>query len=152
MNLDLILDSAASCARLGATLAGILPGNALVFLQGGLGAGKTTLARGYLHGLGYTGIVKSPTYTLVEPYRIGAREVFHFDLYRLNDPEELELLGIRDYLDSAALLLVEWPERGQEILPAPDLLLALRIAGRQRHCRITSNLSAETHRRILAAT
>lgn len=99
---------------------------ALVFLIGDLGAGKTTLVRGFLRAAGYQGAVKSPTFTLVEEYQLDDIKIVHFDLYRLNDPEELELIGFSDYLDEDTLCFIEWPEMGEGFLPEPDLTLSLK--------------------------
>jgi tRNA threonylcarbamoyladenosine biosynthesis protein TsaE len=104
----------------------------LVFLEGELGAGKTTLVRGLLRGLGHQGPVRSPTYTLVETYERPEMRIHHLDLYRLADPEELEYLGIRDLLDGGSLVLVEWPERGAGVLPIPDLVLRITCEGTGR--------------------
>jgi len=99
----------------------------LVFLEGELGAGKTTLARGILRGLGFAGHVKSPTYTLVEPYEFDTQRVYHFDFYRIKDPEELEYIGLDDLLGERAIKLVEWPERASGRLPRPDRVVRIRV-------------------------
>ncbi len=136
---EFALDSATATERLGVRLARVLTPGCVVYLHGELGAGKTTLARGLLRGLGHRGTVKSPTYTLVEPYQIGAWRLFHWDLYRLSDPEELEFLGLRDQLDGEAVLLIEWPERGQGELPAADVEIGLDYAGAGRSCRMEAH-------------
>ena len=109
-----------------------------VYLRGDLGAGKTTLCRGILRALGYEGAVKSPTFTIVEPYSLKKGKVYHFDLYRLIEPEELEYIGIDDYFDDQNLCLVEWPEKAEGYLPVCDLDLELLIDGRSRCARFTA--------------
>lgn len=99
----------------------------LIYLQGELGAGKTTLVRAYLRALGYRERVKSPTYTLVECYQLPEQEVYHFDLYRMDNARALYEIGIEDYLNHPAICLVEWPERGQGVLPQADLLIGMRV-------------------------
>ena len=123
--------------RLGAVLAPRLQAGLTLFLHGELGAGKTTFVRGVLRGLGFNGAVKSPTYTLVEPYQLGGLTVYHFDLYRLNDPEELEFLGVRDYLAGNGVCLVEWAERGAGVLPPPDVDIVIERQEEGRVVRFT---------------
>ena len=106
---------------LGGQIATLLPIGGVVKLYGDLGAGKTTLVRGLLRSLGFEGTVKSPTYTLVEPYHTAQRHIYHFDLYRLADPEELEYLGVRDYFRPDALCLLEWPDKAANFIPKADL-------------------------------
>jgi len=120
------LENEAATERFGAELWALLPTKCLVFLHGHLGAGKTTLVRGFLRAGGYVGTVKSPTYNLVEEYTLGSRKIFHFDLYRLTDPEELEWIGIRDYFDQDAVCFIEWPDKGEGFLPEPDRTITLR--------------------------
>jgi len=115
----------------------------VIFLDGDLGTGKTTLVRGFLQSLGYTGNVKSPTYTLVEPYLIDKQQIYHFDLYRLGSPDEFEYAGGRDYFDDDSICLIEWPDKAEGYLPAADLLCQLSYqnkAGVQgRQCVISAN-------------
>lgn len=128
--------------KLGADLAGISRPGICIYLTGELGAGKTTLARGYLRALGHRGSVRSPTYTLVETYELAAGRVHHFDLYRLKDPEELEFMGIRDYFDGVSPVLVEWPSMGAGFFPPPDLTVDLSSDGAFRTAVITSGSPA----------
>ena len=129
-------DEAATLA-LGKELTEKLAGAPLVFLAGELGAGKTTLVRGILRGLGYQGSVKSPTYTLLEPYEVAGRTVYHFDLYRIGDSAELDFIGMDELLDTDAIKLVEWPERGSGRLPAPDVSIRLSLEGEGRRVEVS---------------
>lgn len=117
----------------GKVLAAALQPNTCITLSGQLGSGKTTLTRGILRALGHSGAVKSPTYTLVESYEFAQFTVHHFDLYRVSDPEELELLGIRDFFDQQSVCLIEWPERGANFLPPADVILELQVAEKSRY-------------------
>lgn len=143
----LFLDGEAETERLGGELARLAKQSEqslTVFLEGDLGMGKTTLSRGVMRGLGHEGAVKSPTYTLVEPYEHLTPAVYHFDLYRLGDPEELEYMGIRDYFSASNLCLIEWPERGEGVLPEPDIEIQLerQNEGRTVILRARSELGA----------
>jgi len=120
----------------GLRLAAQLRPPCVIYLEGDLGTGKTTLVRGILRGLGHQGSVRSPTYTLIEPYEVTGSCLYHLDLYRLSDPGELEYLGVRDLLGECSLLLVEWPERGGGRLPPPDLRIRIEHAPPGRDLRL----------------
>jgi tRNA threonylcarbamoyladenosine biosynthesis protein TsaE len=136
MSLDINLPDRAATERLGAALArGIAPG-AVLHLKGELGSGKTTLARGLLHALGIRGRVKSPTYTLVEPYEVSSLHFYHFDFYRLRDASEWLSSGFRDYFNPGSVCVVEWPERAGPALPPPDLQIRLEHAGEARRAHL----------------
>jgi tRNA threonylcarbamoyladenosine biosynthesis protein TsaE len=137
--IEVQLESAQATEALGARLANTVPAGCVIYLCGELGAGKTTLVRGFLRAAGHPGPVRSPTYTLVEPYALGDRQIVHMDLYRLADSEELEFLGLRDFLDDRTVLLVEWPERGRRVLPPADLIIELWYAGSGRRCRLCAD-------------
>ena len=130
------LKNEAETVNFGAKIAATIEGGEIIFLKGDLGAGKTTFVRGFLNALGHSGNVKSPTYTLIEPYSINGRNIYHFDLYRINDPEELEAMGIRDYCDGESICLYEWPEQGQGVLPEADIILSLSHADSGREVKI----------------
>ena len=130
------MPDAAATARLGKALApGVAPARVL-HLRGELGSGKTTLVRGLLRALGFQGRVKSPTYTLVEPYEVSSLHFYHFDFYRLRDSSEWLSSGFREYFNPDSFCLVEWPERAGAALPAPDVEVRLEHAGAARRARL----------------
>ena len=133
---EVIIPNEKAMMQLGGEIADQFPSGGIILLNGDLGTGKTTLVRGLMRHLGFKGTVKSPTYTLVEPYLINQRKIYHFDLYRLGDPEELEYMGGRDYWSSDALCLIEWPEKAHGYLPNADLKLTLKHKGKQRQVKI----------------
>ena len=136
------MPDAAATGRLGEALAaGVRPGRVL-HLRGELGSGKTTLVRGLLRGLGYAGRVKSPTYTLVEPYTLSKLHLYHFDFYRFKDRSEWLSSGFREYFSGDALCVVEWPERAGGLLPLPDLDLHLQFAGEARRATLEGRTPA----------
>ena len=134
---ELSLADEAATMGLGERLARNLAAPQVIFLHGELGAGKTTFSRGFLRGRGHAGSVKSPTYTLVEPYEeMAGGPVYHLDLYRLGDARELAFLGMEDYLSAGGYLLIEWPERAPNQLPAPTITLSLSASGTGRFATV----------------
>lgn len=128
------LEDDTSTLELGACVARLCPPPLVIHLRGDLGAGKTTFARGFIRALGYSGRVKSPTFSLQESYIIENMKLFHFDLYRIQDPGELEFIGIRDAAGEAdSICLIEWPERGEGAIPKADIEFAFQHAGDGRH-------------------
>jgi tRNA threonylcarbamoyladenosine biosynthesis protein TsaE len=123
-------------AALGAALAGALAPGQVIYLHGDLGAGKTALTRAVLHAAGHKGHVKSPTYTLAEPYTVviagRAVDVIHFDLYRMSSPEEFLDAGFREYFNRDTVCIIEWPEKAGSVLPTPDIDLFLTVSGNGR--------------------
>jgi tRNA threonylcarbamoyladenosine biosynthesis protein TsaE len=150
MHIEFKLESEVATAQLAQRIASALVDTSLqdqgicIYLEGDLGAGKTTFSRYLLQAMGHSGSVKSPTYTLVEPYQIGPRQVFHFDLYRLGDPLELEYMGIRDYFVENNLCLIEWPNKGEGCLPPADvhIKLGLLLQNELTHDEVNSDSSS----------
>ena len=119
--------------RFGMILGEFLLGGGRVYIKGSLGAGKTTLCRGVLRTFGFSGAVKSPTFTLIEPYELSSGTIYHFDLYRLTDPDELEYIGLEEYFQCGNLCLVEWPEQAGQKLPSADIEIELILKDKARH-------------------
>ena len=136
-SLSIDLADEAATLDLGARLGAALVPGLSIWLRGDLGAGKTTLARGLLRGLGFVGRVKSPTYTLVELYALSRFNLYHFDLYRIADPDEWEDAGFREYFNDASVCLVEWPEKGHGVLPPPDVQVSLEFTEAGRRARLS---------------
>lgn len=131
---------------LGSELAKLCSGGTIIHLEGELGVGKTTFARGFIQSTGHKGAVKSPTYTLVESYPFNNLTIHHFDLYRLYDAEELEFMGIRDYFSQQTVTLIEWPDKGEKLLPTPSLTIKIVYKNLERevtlipHTEITKSI------------
>jgi|SRR5574344_1352211 tRNA threonylcarbamoyladenosine biosynthesis protein TsaE len=137
--LEYFLNNDADTIALGRAISEVCPLDITIYLIGTLGAGKTTTTRGFVCARGFDGVVKSPTYTLVEQYKFDSYSIYHFDLYRLNEPEELEMMGIRDYFSSDSIRIVEWPQNGEGYLPSCDLSIELLYQGVKRSACISSN-------------
>ena len=135
MNEPIVTGSELELENVGSLLARSLSFGDIVFLEGDVGAGKTTISRGILRGFGYRGIATSPTYILLELYELGTYRVAHLDLYRITAAQDLEGIGFRDYLDGQTICLIEWPENGAGFLPAPTLRVILEYAGAGRTVR-----------------
>jgi tRNA threonylcarbamoyladenosine biosynthesis protein TsaE len=142
-----IISNEPAMLAFGAKLAKVCEGSEIIFFYGNLGAGKTTLVRGFIRGLGFTGAVKSPTYTLVEPYEFSNYKVFHFDFYRVQDAQELEFMGIQDYFTPDVICLIEWPEIALNVLPPPDL--TCYIEGYQEGRKIKLEAHSAAGKKIL---
>ncbi len=145
MTLSLELPDAAATTRAGAAIARALQGGMVVTVAGDLGAGKTTLVRGVLRALGWSGAVKSPTYGLVEHYPLSSIYFYHFDFYRFDDPVEWETAGLAECFRNDSICMVEWPERVAGVLPPPDLALVLAHRGDGR--TLTAQAASEAGRR-----
>ncbi len=146
--IELNLADAEATNVLGEALAQALPGAVggctVLYLRGELGAGKTTCARSLLRALGVGGLIRSPTFTLLESYRLGTATCIHLDLYRLHSPAEVEELGLRDHLNPGCLMMIEWPEKGGDAVPAADLDLTLAYAQSGRRATLCARTGLGT--------
>jgi tRNA threonylcarbamoyladenosine biosynthesis protein TsaE len=142
MSLDIKLPDPAATEALGRAVAAGAAAGRVLHLRGELGSGKTTLVRGLLRALGHTGRVKSPTYTLVEPYELSSLHFYHFDFYRLKNRDECEQTGFRDYFNAQAMCVVEWPERAGGLLSPPDLEIHLLFEGEARRAQARARSEA----------
>jgi tRNA threonylcarbamoyladenosine biosynthesis protein TsaE len=138
-SLSFFLADGSATIALAQRLAVHLKPGMVIYLHGDLGAGKTTLVRGVLNALGYTGRVKSPTYTLVEPYHIAGLDLRHFDLYRLRDKEEWESAGFRDEFNGHNIFFIEWPEKAQGLIPQADVIIDFEVLAHGRNVEIRGN-------------
>lgn len=138
---EIALADAEATEALARSFTPILRDGGLVTLSGDLGTGKTTFVRALLHAMGHDGAVRSPTYAIIEPYRIGDLDVFHLDLYRIAEPDELEFLGLREWLRPDNLVLIEWPERAGDALPAGDLHVRLVHDGASRRAFLSGPMA-----------
>jgi len=141
-DITLELENEAATLAAGGRLANCIVAGLTIYLHGDLGAGKTTFVRGLLHHLGYIGKVKSPTYTLIEPYVVSGLQLYHFDLYRFIDPQEWDAAGFRDYFNPQSVCVVEWPERAGNLLPKADIDIHLSPHNQGRQLRLSSNTDA----------
>jgi len=141
-DITLELENEAATLAAGACLADCIVAGLTIYLHGDLGAGKTTFVRGLLHRLGHVGKVKSPTYTLIEPYVVSGLQLYHFDLYRFIDPEEWDAAGFRDHFNPQSVCLVEWPERAEGLLPDADIDIHLSPYHQGRQATLSSNTDA----------
>lgn len=139
----ILLNTPEDTENIAAELAMQIKAPTTIYLEGQLGAGKTTFVKGFLRGAGYEGLVKSPTYTLVETYSVNEVVILHADLYRINDPHELEIMGFRDYFNLNTIALIEWASHAREWLPKPTLLCTLKIPedGKGRMLRVSGGVS-----------
>lgn len=139
MSKTILIHTEEEMLAFGAALSRDLVNGTIIYLHGDLGAGKTTLVRGVLRGLGYTGKVKSPTYTLVEPYDLPQGIFYHFDLYRLQDALELAFMGIEEYFMENTIAFIEWPQNGHDLLPAADLECYIDFVNQGRSIRLVAH-------------